>query len=111
MKPTGLASRKKARSRRLRDGPAQPKMTALGSRLGKNAPLAPLAKLCADALGLARVGDRAGMDAVVDAAVAEVGALHREGERAHEIAVLALNAVDLGLGDLRRLYRRELQSV
>jgi hypothetical protein len=76
MNPTGSASRKNARSRGLRLGPAQPKMTALGSRLGKNASYAALTQLRAESLGLGRVGDRTHMDAIEYPAVAKVGAVH-----------------------------------
>ena len=75
--PTGSASRKNARSSRLSDGPAQPKMTALGSGLGKNAFNAALPQLRAEALCLARIGDRTDVQAIEHASLAEIGELLR----------------------------------
>ena len=79
MKPSGSASRKKARSvgveRRAR---AARRSRRSGSRLGQGCtrPCAASARRT-DAAAPRRVGDRAGLDAVVDAALAEIDA-HRD---------------------------------
>src|SRR5579864_9172937 len=111
MKPTGSASRKNARSSGLSEGPAQPKMTALGSGFGKKAPDAALAKLRAEPFGLGRVGDRTHVNAIEHAAIAQVDAIDRDRERAHEIAVLPFDAIPCLLRNLRRLHRAELETI
>src|SRR6185437_5238847 len=111
MKPSGSASRKKSRSAGVSVAPEQPKMAARGSRLDKDAPDATLLQLVAVALGRRRIGDRPGLNAIVDAARAEIGALRGEAQRAEQVALLALQMVPLLLRGLGRTYRAELQAV
>src|SRR6185312_11210060 len=114
MKPTGSASRKKARSSAARIAPAQPKIAArgaAGSGADEEAGDMTMLQLFADMLGLAAVADRAGLDAVPDAALAEIGARPFGAEAAEEIL---LRRADLAPGAARRglaADRRELQAI
>src|SRR5579883_470887 len=71
MKPRGSASRKKSRSAAASAGPAQPKMTAAGLRLDKEAADPAPLQLVAAALRLGGIGDGSRLDAVESTALAE----------------------------------------
>src|SRR6266852_1175766 len=82
MKPSGSAARKKIRSSASSTGPAQPKITARGALMPPDtlswphedaADATPL-QLAAKPLGGGAVGDGTRLDAIVDAALAEIGA-------------------------------------
>src|SRR5260370_37151257 len=111
MKPSGSESRKRPRSTWVGAGPEPPKTTALGSRLDKDAPTAPPLQLAAVALGRRRIGDRPGLNAIVDAAVAKIGARGGESQRSEEIALLTLQALPFPLRGLGRAHRAELKAV
>src|SRR6185312_14295289 len=111
MKPSGSASRKKSRSAGVSVAPEQPKMAARGSRLDKDAPDAALLQLVAVALRRGGVGDRPGLNAVVDAARTEVGALGGEGHRAEQVALLGPQMIPFLLRGLRRAHRAELEAI
>src|SRR5713226_1882475 len=112
MKPSGSASRKKSRSVGMSAGPEQPKTTARGSsRLDKDTPDAPPLQFVAVALGRRRIGDRPGLNAIVDAATAEIGARGSESQGAEEIPLLALQALPFLLRGVGRAHRAELQAV
>src|SRR5260221_2137744 len=111
MKRSGSESGKKSRSTCVSAGPEQPKTTARGSRFDKDAPNAPRLQLAAVALGRRRIGDRPGMNAIVDAAVAKIGARGGESQRSEEIALLTLQALPFPLRGLGRAHRAELKAV
>src|SRR5215472_4842375 len=87
MNPRGSASRKKSRSAAESVGPAQPKMTAAGLRLDKEAADPAALQLVAAALRLGRIGDRSDLDAIEGAALAEIDPRRDETQRAQEIAL------------------------
>src|SRR5579883_2351975 len=107
MKPSGSASRRKRRYSAVRAGPAQPKMTARGSRLDKDAPDAATLEFPAVALGGRGIRDRSGLDAVEDAAFAEIDARRAESRRPQQVAMLALETLPFLLGALGRAHRAE----
>ncbi len=86
-------------------------MTALGSGLGKNASNAALSQLRTEALGLARVGDRTNVQAIEYASLAEIGTIHRDRKRTHDIRVLLLDPVQLLFGDIGRFHRADLKAI
>src|SRR5260370_35861954 len=110
MKPSGSESRKRPRSTWVGAGPEPPKTTALGSRLDKDAPTAPPLQLAAVALGRRRIGDRPGLNAIVDAAVAKIAARGGESQRSAAIALLTLRALPFPLPGLGRAHRAELNA-
>src|SRR5580658_713402 len=85
MKPSGSASRKNSRSSRVSDGPAQPKIAARGSRLGKDAPDAATPEFLAVARRDRLVCHRPCLDAVVDSVPAEIDPLGLEGQLAENV--------------------------
>src|SRR6185312_14295859 len=111
MKPSGSASRKKSRSAGVSVAPEQPKMAARGSRLDKDAPDAALLQLVAVALRRGRIGDRPGLNAIVDAARAEIGALRVKTHGAEQICLLAPEMVPLLLRGLGRAHGAELEAI
>src|SRR5258707_15761693 len=111
MKPGGPGPRKKSRPTGVSAGPERPKTTARGSRLDRDAPNAPPLQLAAVALGRRRIGDRPGLNAIVDAAVAKIGARGGESQRSEEIALLTLQALPFPLRGLGRAHRAELKAV
>src|SRR5690348_9238934 len=90
MKPRGSASRKKARSWAESAGPAQPTISARGSRLDNDAPDAAAFQFAAIALFCRRIPDRPGLDAIEGAARAEIDAVRAQGERAQYVAIAVL---------------------
>src|SRR5258705_911931 len=93
MKPSGSTTRKNARSSGARIGPAQPKMAARGlliSGTHENAADIAALQLAAQMLGSGGVADRAGLDAVISAALAKIGARPSRVQRAEQIAVRLL---------------------
>src|SRR5260370_6351015 len=111
MKPSGWESRKKWRSTCVSAGREQRKPRARGSGLDRDAPTAPPLQLAAVALGRRRIGDRPGLNAIVDAAVAKIGARGGESQRSEEIALLTLQALPFPLRGLGRAHRAELKAV
>src|SRR5215470_4900109 len=96
MKPSGSAARKKSRSSAVSDVPAQPKMmdaviaAAVRSEPHQQALLLLRLQLFAHLLGLRRIGQRTGLDAVVDTLGAEVGPLHGQLQRTEGVGELLL---------------------
>src|SRR5258708_26285605 len=111
MKRGGAGSGKRAGSPGVGAGREQQKTTARGSGLDKDAPNAPPLQLAAVALGRRRIGDRPGLNAIVDAAVAKIGARGGESQRSEEIALLTLQALPFPLRGLGRAHRAELKAV
>src|SRR5207245_1955193 len=117
MKPSGSAARKKSRSSAVSEVPAQPKMmeaviaAAARSKPHRQALLLLRFQLFAYLLGLRRIGQRAGLDAVVDSLGAEVGPLHGQLQGTESIGELLLQLGPLRLGEIDRLHRPELDAV
>src|SRR6266851_5441588 len=95
MKPSGSAARRKIRSSASSTGPAQPKITARGalmppdplSRPHEDAADATPLQLAAKPLGGGAIGDGTRLDAIVDAALAEIGARPGGRQAAEKIIV------------------------
>src|SRR5260221_3809852 len=107
MKPSGWESRKKSRSTCVSAGPEQPKTTARGSRLDKDAPNAPPLQLAAVPLDRRRIGDRPGLNADAHGAHGHIGARRGESHGTAAIALLAPPARPLPPRRLRRAHRIE----
>src|SRR5258708_19276424 len=93
MKPSGSSVRKNARSSGASIGPAQPKIAARGlliSGTHENAADIAALQLAAQMFSRGDVADRAGLDAVIDAALAKIGARPSRIQRAEQIAVRLL---------------------
>src|SRR5580658_10618165 len=111
MNPSGSASRKNARSAALSSGPAQPKMTASGSRLDKEAPDTAALQLVAGALRRCRVGHGPGLDTIEDAAVAEIDSRRAHAEPAQHVLILLAQPLPLFRRRFGRTHRAELQAI
>src|SRR5260221_12720732 len=93
MKPSGSSVRKNARSSGASIGPAQPKIAARGlliSGTHENAADIAALQLAAHMSSRGDVADRAGLDAVIDAALAKIGARPSRIQPAEQIAVRLL---------------------
>src|SRR5689334_5677118 len=107
MKPTGAAAGKKSRSKAFRRSPEQPKTTARGASSGNDAPdIAPL-QFIADPLC---IRDRAGLDPIEYALIAEIGADRRSRNACEQICVCPLDAIPLLACDVFAAYRAELDT-
>src|SRR5262249_23606714 len=108
MKPRGSAARKKSRSSAVSAVPAQPKMiaaviaAAVRSKPYQQALLLLRFQLFAHLLGLRRIGQRAGLDAVVDAFGTEIGPLHGQLQGTERVGELFLQLGPLRLGEIDR---------
>src|SRR3984957_17224813 len=95
IKPSGLASRKNARSSALSVSPAQLKQIANGSvcwgSLDKLAPQPAILERLAEFLRRGLVPNRPDFDAIPDAAIAEIGAHRDRGKFAEQIIILVLD--------------------
>src|SRR6266404_2440309 len=114
MKPSGSSVRKNARSSGASVGPAQPKIAARGWLIsGTHEDAADIAalQLAAQMLGGGGVADRAGLDAVIGAALAKIGARPSRIERAEQIAVRLLQFRPFLPRRLLAAQRTELQAV
>src|SRR5262249_60048147 len=118
MKPSGPASRKKARSPAERSGPAQPRIAARGLLMaapsllgGRDDDAVGLAALqrAANALGLLLV-ERARLHTVPHALVAEIDLGRLHAEIAQHVAVRGLQARPGRLGDVLALDRSDLHA-
>src|SRR5260370_22257551 len=114
MKPSGSSVRKNARSSGASIGPEQPKIAARGlliSGTHENAADIAALQLAAQMLGGGDVADRAGLDAVIDAALAKIGARPSRIQRAEQIAVRLLQFLPFVPGRLLAAQGAELQAV
>src|SRR5258707_2920390 len=114
MKPSGSSVRKNARSSGASIGPAQPKIAARGlliSGTHENAADIAALQLAAQMFSRGDVADRAGLDAVIDAALAKIGARPSRIQRAQQIAVRLLQFLPFVPGRLLAAQGAELQAV
>src|SRR5471032_3074981 len=115
MKPSGLAERKNSPSSGVSAAPAQPKMTARGwliaLRANDNAGDLAALELAAQPLGRGGVGDRRRLDAIIGAAVAEIGARPHGGQIAEQVAVPLADFLPFQTGSLPAPQGAELQAI
>src|SRR5205823_4467481 len=115
MKPSGSASRKKSRSSGASAAPAQPRIIArdwlIASGVDQDAGDIAALELAAEPLGGGAVTDRRRLDAIIDTALAEIGARPGGGQLAEHVAIGTMDPLPFLARRLLATQGAELQPI